>query len=951
MKINFLTPFLFFICFGFANAQHANIYIDSSQKGADVPKSLYGIFFEEISHSGDGGLYAELIQNRGFEEHVLPSGTTYRDGRAWAPSKPDYFSGQIKNFSVSWDIERLKYTAWSLVQSKAEASMTVVNEYVLHENTPHSMKVEISNVQTGGYAALQNSGYWGVPLRNGEVYKLRFYLRSSDYDGTVQARVIEGSTVMLQKEFNVDKTGEWKEYTAEITATGTTNTGVFQLNFSAPGTVWVDYVSLFPKDTYKGRENGLRKDVAQMLADLKPAFMRWPGGCIVEGITIENRVKWKETLGDPMTRRGEWNRWGYRSTYGFGYHEFLQLCEDMGADAMYVGNVGISCMFNNGDYVEKSELPAFIQDIRDAIDYAIGDENTEWGARRIANGHPEPFPLKYVELGNEQWGPFYPPIHDIFYGVLKQEYPQITFISTLQVDLDAYSMNEADMIDPHYYQTAEWFYDNTHYWDMVKRKDYKVYVGEYACNQNVGAGHMGAALSEAAYMIGMERNSDMVTMSSYAPLIENNNLRSWPTNMIWVKNEGVVGRSSYYVQQLFANHLPDYNLQSTLVLNEMQPATQGRVGLGTWETQAVYKNFSIKKHDGSEYFYQGDFVNQQSDWEVFQGNWNFSDSTYIQQSMGTRCISMMNEWMYNDCAIEVQAKKTGGNEGFLLVLGVPVDNLDLHYQVNLGGWGNSRSAIEIVKNGVGSVISEPVPFKIANDQWYDIKVVVKNGNQITCYVDGEYIMGAAMNPTGEIQAIAGYDEEQGEAVIKIVNGTTTAKRFNIKLNNKNIEPNGKVIFLASPVLEIENSFSNPTLISPKELKFTNFSSNFNYWIRPTSVTVFRIKCDKEADGDMVVPAWYSDSPIPVNPSGISELDHSSTINIINVGPNVWEVQANNQQIKNISVYDIKGALMMDQHVGKNRLPLINLSQAEKGCYIVQILGNDGQHVKEKLMVM
>jgi alpha-L-arabinofuranosidase len=452
-------------------------------------------------------------------------------------------------------------------------------------------------------------------------------------------------------------------------------------------------------------------------------------------------------------------------------------------------------------------------------------------------------------------------------------------------------------------------------------------------------------------MIGMERNSDMVTMSSYAPLIENNNLRSWPTNMIWVKNEGVVGRSSYYVQQLFANHLPDYNLQSTLVLDQMQVDIQGRVGLGTWETQAVYKNFSIKKHDESEYFYQGDFVNQQSDWEVFRGNWNFSDNTYIQQSMGTRCISMMNEWMYNDCVIEVQAKKTGGSEGFLIVLDVPADNLDLHYQVNLGGWGNSRSAIEIVRDGVGSVVSESVPFKIANDQWYDIKVVVKNGSQITCYVDGEYIMGVATNPTGKIQAIAGYDEEKGEAVIKVVNGTTAGKNINIKLNNKNIEPNGKVITLRSPILETENSFSNPTLISPKETDHTNFSSDFNYLIRPTSVTVFRIKCDKEADGDMVVPAWYSDSPIPVNPSGISELDHPSTINIINVGSNVWEVQADNQQIKNISVYDIKGALMMDQHVGKNRLPLINLSQAEKGCYIVEILANDGQHVKEKLMVM
>ena len=217
--------------------------------------------------------------------------------------------------------------------------------------------------------------------------------------------------------------------------------------------------------------------------------------------------------------------------------------------------------------------------------------------------------------------------------------------------------------------------------------------------------------------------------------------------------------------------------------------------------------------------------------------------------MGTRCISMMNEWMYNDCAIEVQAKKRVEMKDSCWYWVYP--STTWTYIIRLGEVGQ-QPVIEIV-NGVGSVVSESVPFKIANDQWYDIKVVVKNGNQITCYVDGEYIMGAAMNPSGEIQAIAGYDEEQGEAVIKIVNGTTTAKRFNIKLNNKNIEPNGKVIFLASPVLEIENSFSNPTLISPKELKFTNFSSNFNYWIRPTSVTVFRIKCDKEADGDMVVP--------------------------------------------------------------------------------------------------
>lgn len=944
--------FLSLLCFSFADAQNNYMYIDSSKKGADIPKSLYGIFFEEISHSGDGGLYAELIQNRGFEEHVLPSGTTYRDGRAWAPSKPDYFTGQIKNFNVPWDTERLKYTAWSLVQNKAEASMTVVNEHPLHENTPHSMKIEISNIQTGGHAALQNSGYWGIPLRKDEVYKLRFYLRTTDYTGPVQAKILQANTVLLQQEFEVDNSGNWKEYTAEIIATGTTNSGVFQLDFSATGTIWVDYVSLFPEDTYKGRENGFRKDVAQMLADMKPAFMRWPGGCIVEGITIENRVKWKETLGDPMTRRGEWNRWGYRSTYGFGYHEFLQFCEDIEADAMYVGNVGIACMFNNGDYVERSELPAFIQDIRDAIDYAIGDENTVWGAQRIANGHPGAFPLKYVELGNEQWGAFYPPIHDIFYEALKRDYPQITFISTLQMDLDTYSMNKTDMIDPHYYQAPEWFYDNTHYWDMVKRKDYKVYVGEYACNQNVGAGHMEAALSEAAYMTGMERNADMVTMSSYAPLIENSNLRSWPTNMIWVKNEGVVGRSSYYVQQLFAKHLPDYNLQSTLVLDQMQAPIQGRVGLGTWGTQATYRNFSIKKHNGSETFYQGDFINQQSDWKVFQGNWSFnSDHTYSQQSSGTRCISMMNKWMFNDCIIEVQAKKTGGNEGFLFVLGAPAENLDFHYQVNLGGWNNSQSAIEIVKNGSGSIISEPVPFRITDNQWYNIKIEVRNGNQIACYVDGEYIVGASINPTNKIQAIAGYDEEQGETVIKVVNGTDKLTNINFKLNNKNIESDGKIIFLSSPKLDVENSFSNPNLIRPMEINYKNFSSDFNYTLRPASLTIFRIKSDQEAASEMVVPAWYSDKPLPVNPTGTKDLKQSTSIQIINTETNVWEIQANTQKIKNISVYNISGKLILQQFATMQESPIIDLKHAAQGCYLIEILGSNGEQIIEKLMVI
>jgi alpha-L-arabinofuranosidase len=916
----------------------SSIYVDYSKKGATIAPSMYGIFFEEINHSGDGSLYAELIQNRGFEEHVLPSGTTLRDGKAWAPSKPAYDTGTNKNFSVSWDTEALKFTAWTKTQNACDAAWEIVDESPLHIHTPHSLKVEISNRQTGGRVILENAGYWGIPLRREETYQLRFYLRSADYDGKVTAKVLQGASVFIEKTFDVDASGEWKEYTAELTSTGTGNTGVFQLEFDAEGTVYVDYVSLFPKNTFKGRANGMRNDVVQILAGLKPAFMRWPGGCIVEGLTIENRVKWKETLGDPMTRRGEWNRWGYRSTYGFGYHEFLQFCEDVGADAMFVANVGLACAFNNGDYVSREELPAFIQDIRDAIEYATGDASSEWGAKRIAAGHPEPFPLKYVELGNEQWGAFYPPVHDIFYSALKADYPEITFISTLEVGLDTYSMEKADMIDPHFYKNMDWFYSNSYYWDKLKRQDYKIYVGEYACNEDVGSGHIGAALSEAAYMAGMERNSDMITMTSYAPLIENNNRRDWKTNMIWVKNENVLGRSSYYVQKMYAGNRPDYNLPTTLVLNNMQPAVQGRVGLGTWATQAEFKDFRITRNDGSAVFYDADFVNRRTDWTLFAGAWSVtSEGAYRQSDTGTRRIAMMDKWMYNDCTIEVKAKKTGGSEGFLIVLGVPETNLNSHYQINIGGWNNAQTAIEQVTNGTGSIISEPAPFAVTNNRWYDIKIVVNGGNQMECYIDGEYIVGAAVNPTGNLQAIAGYDEAKGETVVKVVNGTAQSQAMNIVLNSKTVEATGRIITLSAGSLTAENSFAYPAAIVPVETEYSGFAKEFAYTFPKYSFTILRIRSDKDAEPEATVPQWYSDRPLPINGSGEwTALEETN--------------KTGQPLIEDITVFDINGNVVYRKNNIHSPVYDIYLKHLSAGVYLVEALTEQGEHFTEKTII-
>lgn len=546
----------------------STLEINYSTSGSAIPKSLYGIFFEEINHSGDGALYAELIQNRGFEEHVLISGCEYRDGFAYAPKTVNYISNEYANWRHPWDLEKLKFTAWKVNVGSGTASYDVVDDAPLHQATPNAMKIKIERIDTGSSVDLVNEGYWGVPVCEGELYDLRFYVRTDkNYKGTVKAEIVSatGNTI-AEKTFQLEEGENWHEYKAELKALATDYKGSFRLSMDSPGTIWIDYVSLFPRKTFKNRVNGLRTDVAQKLADLKPAFIRWPGGCIVEGATLENRVKWKETLGDPMTRRGEWNLWNYRTTMGFGYHEFLQFCEDINAEAMFVANVGLSCRFRNGDFADEAQLPVYIRDICDAIDYAIGNSSTEWGRKRIEAGHSAPFPLKYVELGNENWGVRYTEIYNLFYRTLKPKYPQIEFISTIGFGDDEARIEKADLIDPHWYVKPGFFWDNTHLFDQKERGKYNVYVGEYACNQGVGSGTMEAALSEAAFMMGMERNSDLVTMTSYAPLIENSNRRDWSTNLIWVNNEQTIGRSSYYVQQLFSRNRPDINLDTKLTV-------------------------------------------------------------------------------------------------------------------------------------------------------------------------------------------------------------------------------------------------------------------------------------------------------------------------------------------------------------------------------------------------
>jgi len=413
-----LFIFIITLSVTFLRAQ-TTMTIDASKPGADISKDLYGVFFEEINHAVEGGLYAELIRNRGFEENRMPEGMT-REGdhlhtpKGWKHRYPEPES----------------LAGWSLLLTgKAEASMSQVSENPLNTATPKSLQLDVKAVKSGTVSVL-NSGFWGIEIEKGKTYELSFYAHCDPaFKGELEVR-LEGPDGSIFGKKKIKGIGaEWKKFSCSITATGGNPKGRFAISPLSTGTIWFDVVSLFPKDTYKNRPNGMRKDIAGLIEDFKPGFLRFPGGCIVEGATLENRVKWFNTIGDIAERPGHWVLWDYHATDGVGFHEYLQFCEDLGAAPMYVIPVGMSCQFRKCEVVHKDELQPYIDEVLNALEYAMGPVTSKWGAVRAKNGHPEPFKIKYLEIGNENYGPVYFEHYNIFYKAIKANYPQLNTIA------------------------------------------------------------------------------------------------------------------------------------------------------------------------------------------------------------------------------------------------------------------------------------------------------------------------------------------------------------------------------------------------------------------------------------------------------------------------------------------------------------------------------------------
>ena len=607
--------FLFMSC----NQPVDVVTIDLSREEAEIPPSLYGIFFEEITHSGDGGLYAEMIRNRGFEDGTLPSGTVLKDGKAVAKPLHCYSNDSINHFSIAWN-DSLFMESWEVkcVSDTRPPFYEITEVKPLNNATPHALFIDLGASASDVWVV--NDGYWGIAVTEGQRYNFQFYLFTEELKNTVVTAALLDceEQIVVSKNFQIERDGSWNHYEGAFTVDTTANDLRFALLLPHKGKVYIDFVSMFPENTFCGHKNGLREDVAGMLRDLRPDFVRWPGGCIVEGLTMDNRIKWKETIGDIVKRPGEYNLWGYRSTYGFGYHEFLQFCEDIDADGLFVCNAGMSCLFRNGDYwEEENRIDNLIQDALDAVEYALGDTTTVYGKRRAENGHAAPFPLKYVEVGNENVGLRYVKNYNRFYKAIKEKYPQIEVVCALMFSPYIQEAEKIDILDPHYYETAGWFYNNADVYDKLPDDiPYKIYVGEYAA---IGRPSLYSSLAEAAYLTGVERNADKVQMVSYAPLIEN--AAHGKDHLLVLKNDSVYGRTNYYVLKMFSENRPDVNLHTDLKPASPEPVfrTNGFIGLGTNNTEAQFKDLKVIVN-GEEIYTSGwsDFVDK---WTIIRGDW------------------------------------------------------------------------------------------------------------------------------------------------------------------------------------------------------------------------------------------------------------------------------------------------------------------------------------------
>ncbi len=810
-----------FVAAATAVSAQVTIDIDAAKRGAKISPTHYGIFFEDINHAADGGIYAELIRNRSFE-----------DGPAYG--KPADMQAWTTKGAVDGDIKA------RLIQPSKKVKLL---------NSAQGNALELSIAATADKpVSLINEGFWGINAVQGRSYKLSFWMKGQ-YKGTIKAR-LTGSDGEVYAETTASPYGmqekkgyklkEWTRYTCELKSTANDAQSRFAFVFDGNGTLQLDVVSLFPP-TFKNRENGLRPDLAQMLYEMHPKFMRFPGGCFVEGqLSPENAFRWERTIGPIEERPGHWNvNWGYRTTDGIGFHEYLQMAEDLEAKPLYVVNVGLW----HGGMTPVDSLQPWIDETLAALEYANGDVTTKYGALRAKNGHPAPFNIEYLEIGNEnnqpdprQQSDHYYDRYDKFRQAIIAKYPKMQIIGNVVAWGDDNPKWESklpvDLLDEHYYRNPAWFADAFRKYDSYDRNGPKIYVGEYAVTSGFGnLGNMNAALGEAVYMMGMENNSDIVPLNSYAPIFVNENDAKWRPDMIRFNSSRVMGTPSYYVQMLMPRNigtqvvkLSQDNPYKTLKTQTVTPK-KSRVGFATWGTQASFTHPSPLPKSGLP--------------EFMTGTWKKNDDGSVSQTTNQeQCMAMCKSSVGDHYTIKCRARKDSGAEGFMIVFNY-VDPQHFCW-VNFGGWGNTQHAIEQVGGG-GKIQTVTKRGSVKEGKWYDVTLTVA-GDSVKAWLDDELVFDTVLkhNTSLGVFSSATIDEQTGELIVKIVNSQEEGTTARLNIQNFPVK-SASLIRLRANSGEDENTLTNPTNISPTNHELSPNGNTVELELPAFSLNIISIK--------------------------------------------------------------------------------------------------------------
>ena len=822
----------------YADPRTATIDVDVAKPGVAIPPTFFGLMTEEINHSYDGGLFAELIQNRTFQDPAPRVGR----GRP----NPTHSANPVH---------------WSVI---GDGKLSTDNADPVNPALPISLKLTL----TGGRAGVANDGYWGIPVRPDTKYTASFYAKGGDvYAGPVTAMIVtDDGAVTVAKADTKPMSSTWQKYTVILT-TGhdapTTAKAKFVIGGDGTGSVTFSMVSLFPP-TYMDTPGGLRPDLMKLMADLHPAFIRLPGGNYLEGDTFPTRFDWKKQIGPADQRPGHMGCWNYRSSDGFGLPQYLLWCQQLRAEpvlAVFAGYV-----LNHQSVASDSpEMKQFVREALEEIEYVSGPADSEWGTKRAADGFQEPFKLHYVEIGNEDWFDNKRGGYDARYTVMadaiRAKYPQLKLIATAPV----HQNKNVDLYDDHYYRSAAAMAGDADHYDadrtgrqtfsgghhdgVFPRTGPQYFVGEWATREGKVTSTLTAALADACWMMGMERNADLIPIHCYAPLLVNVNPGAWQWKIDLIGYDAMTsfGSAAYHAQAMFSQNQGDVVLPTTLSAPQVvvadEPAPHGGVGVGTWHTTAEFKDITVTAPDGQSLM-KADFTGGDTRGWLFTGDkWSIEQGALKPSAADTETWGTTGDPKWTDYALKLKAKKTGGNEGFLILF--HATDGDNYTWWNVGGWGNSRTQLEAKHEGSGTPLGKSADFRVEAGKWYDLRIEVQ-GNHVRCYADDRLISEATDHPEAikqPLMATATMITPSHEVVVKAVNMGSDAVDATINLTGAGTVSPGKAWVLTGGPKD-ENTIDEPTKVAPKEEAVNDVGPTMKRTLPPHSLTLIRLPVSK-----------------------------------------------------------------------------------------------------------